>query len=72
MLIRREEVSGVVYTIPCECGTSYIGETGCTLRLRAQEHRRAVRNYDMNSGIAVHVMNTHHKIQWKEARVILT
>ena len=48
---RREEVSGVVYTIPYECGTSYIGETGHTLRLRAQEHRQAVRNCDMNIGI---------------------
>ena len=34
---RREEVSSVVYTIPCECGTSYIGETGRILCLSVQE-----------------------------------
>ena len=70
--LRREEVSGVIYTIPCECDTSYIGETGCTLHLRVQEHRRVVHNSDMNNGIALHVMKMHHKIQWEEARVILT
>ena len=24
----KEEISGVVYRIPCECGAAYIGETG--------------------------------------------
>ena len=60
------------FVIPCACGTSYIRETGHTLLLRVQEHRWVVRNWDMNNGIAVHVMKTHHNIQWEEARVILT
>ena len=33
----REEVQGVVYTIPCECGKCYIGETG--LKTRLTEHK---------------------------------
>jgi hypothetical protein len=27
-----------VYSIPCECGRSYIGETGRTLAVRLHEH----------------------------------
>jgi predicted GIY-YIG superfamily endonuclease len=28
-----------VYSIPCECGRSYIGETGRLLAVRLREHR---------------------------------
>jgi hypothetical protein len=44
---KKEEKSGVIYRIECEgekegqgCGSSYIGETGRTLKARAAEHRR--------------------------------
>ena len=41
------EVKGVVYFIPCaECSTTYIGETGRTLKVHMAEHRRAVENRD--------------------------
>ena len=63
-------MSGVIYSIPCECGAVYIGETGRTLKIRVTEHKRAVLNQNSNNGIAVHVMKTHHNIQWEEARVV--
>ena len=63
-------VSGVIYSIPCECGAAYIEETGRTLKIRISEHQRAVKNQNSNNDIAVHVMKTHHNIQWAEARVI--
>jgi predicted GIY-YIG superfamily endonuclease len=28
-----------IYSIPCECGRSYIGETGRPLAVRLREHR---------------------------------
>ena len=69
---RKEEIKGVVYIIPCECGATYIGETGRTLHARLQEHKRAVRNGDTNNGIAAHVLNTHHNIKWEDAQVLMS
>jgi predicted GIY-YIG superfamily endonuclease len=31
------------YSIPCECGRSYIGETGRTLAVRLREHRHSLK-----------------------------
>ena len=66
------EVKGVVYFIPCaECSTTYIGETGRTLKVRMAEHRRAVENKDYKKGIAMHFQNTAHTINWQEARILV-
>ena len=32
---------GIVYSVPCNCGRIYIGETGRCLSVRIQEHKRA-------------------------------
>ena len=66
----KHDVKGVVYSIPCECGSLYIGETGRTLKTRLMEHKRSVRNRDTNNGIAVHVAETDHSVQWEQAAVI--
>ena len=66
----QEDVRGVIYSIPCECGAIYIGETGRTLKTRLAEHQRAVNTMNSNNGIAVHVMMTHHTIKWEGARVV--
>ena len=60
---------GVVYSIPCECGEEYIGETGRTLTQRMSEHKRAVKNGDSNNALAVHVKQSGHNIQWEEANI---
>jgi predicted GIY-YIG superfamily endonuclease len=53
----------VIYKIPCECGKSYIGETGRTLETRLKEHKRNVSNGDPNiSKLTEHVSNTDHRI----------
>ena len=68
----KHDVKGVVYSIPFECGSLYIGETGRTLKTRLMEHKWSVRNRDTNNGIAVHVTETDHSVQWEQAAVIKT
>ena len=63
------EIKVVVYSIPCECGRVYIGETGRTLKQRIGEHKRAVKNQDKNNGIGVHILQTGHEIKWEDAVV---
>ena len=53
---KMDELKGVVYSIPCECRATYIGETGWNLNTRVQEHKRGVCKGDTNNGIAVHVL----------------
>ena len=59
-----------LYSIPCECGEEFVGETGRTLRQRMTEHKRAVRNSDPNNALAVHVSKMHHDIKWEEAKLL--
>ena len=55
--------TGVIYSVPCCCGRPYIGETGCSLKTRLSEHKRAVRIGDSQNAISVHVnSNTGHYI----------
>jgi hypothetical protein len=62
---------GVIYSIPCECGKSYIGETGRTLQVRLDEHRRSVKKRDPDvSKLCEHYYNTGHRFLWDEAKVI--
>ena len=36
----KDQVTGVIYQIPCECGDNYIGETSKTLNERLKEHQQ--------------------------------
>ena len=48
-----------MYSMPCTCGKVYKGETCCSLKVRLEEHRKAVvRGEIEKSGIADHT--------WKE------
>ena len=66
----EEKVKGVVYQVDCSCGDTYIGETGRTLEVRLMEHMRAVKTQQSTNGIAVHVKETGHDIQWNNAQVL--
>ena len=63
---------GVVYSIPCaECPRTYIGQTGRSLDLRLQEHRRALKNADVAaSAVAEHLFETGHRFDLSKASVI--
>ena len=59
----------MVYSIPCECGKQYVGETERTLQ-RITEHKRAVKNNDPNNSLAVYVSKMYHKIKWEDAKAL--
>ena len=61
-----ENRSGVVYQISCQdCDAQYVGQTGRHLGERLKEHQRATRKgYHLESGVAEHVVDTGHCIDW--------
>ena len=66
------EKVGVVYSIPCECRRTYIGETGRSLKTRLLEHKRAIKIGDPRNAISVHVHETRHRILWDNSIILLT
>ena len=64
MMMRTKQ--GVVYQISCkECEAKYIGQTGRHLGERLKEHKRATKKgYYLESGVAEHVVDTGHQIDW--------
>ena len=53
----------MVYRIPCQdCETSYIGETGRSLKKRIAEHKCAVKD--------VHAWDNQHRPDWDAAEII--
>ena len=68
--IDEEMKKGVVYEVPCsECEMVYIGETGRNLKERIREHKYAVKKGNLNNGIAAHVWQHKHEIDWDSAKV---
>ena len=67
----KDQVTGVIYQIPCECGDNYIGKTSKTLNERLKEHQRGIRRMDKNNSVAVHVRDTGHNISWENAKIML-
>jgi len=60
-----------MYEVPChDCDHVYIGKTGRTLKKRLAKHKQAVRRFDEKNGIAVHVHQQDHHIDWEGARVV--
>ena len=57
-----KEKKGVVYKVNCSCGNTYIGETGRTLYVRLNEHRRAVKMNNKSNGITVHANSTSPEV----------
>ena len=64
------EKTGVIYAVHCECGGTYIGETGRTFKIRMSEHKRAIKNGDQNNAISVHVHSTGHAILWDKCEIV--
>jgi hypothetical protein len=60
-----------IYNIPCECGRSYVGETGRPLSVRIGEHKFNLQ-YDLldKSKLAQHAFEEGHQISWNEATIL--
>ena len=68
---KPEDRRAAVYKIKCcDCQASYIGETSRILSTRLTEHKRAMRNGDVNDHIAEHHLQTKHQIDWDSATCI--
>ena len=71
-LVELDKKSNVVYKIPCkDCNVSYIGETKRSFKVRTNEHKRAVKNQDVDKNeIADHCWKNDHEMNWEERKVI--
>jgi predicted GIY-YIG superfamily endonuclease len=59
------------YSIPCECGRIYIGETGRPLAVRLREHKHNFKEGLIEkSKLAQHAYEEDRKVMWDEARVL--
>ena len=61
----------VVYTINCNsCPTSYIGQTGQSVRKRMYQHGYALRNSDKRSVLFEHYEETGHTFDLKSPQIL--
>jgi hypothetical protein len=62
-----------VYSIPCECGQVYTGETGRSVDTRVKEHQRHIRlEHPDTSAVAEHSINLGHHIQLQNTIILST
>jgi predicted GIY-YIG superfamily endonuclease len=60
-----------VYSIPCECGQVYIGQTGRSIATRIKEHSRHMRlRHPEKSAVAEHRLNRDHLIRFQDTKII--
>jgi hypothetical protein len=66
-----QQTKQCVYSIPCDCGRCYIGETGIPLEVRIKEHKYNLTHILLaKSKLAQHAYEEDHKICWNEAKVL--
>jgi len=59
-----------VYSIPCECGQVYIGQSGRSLQIRIKEHRRHIRLVQTEkSAVAEHNISQDHIIKPRDKKL---
>jgi hypothetical protein len=63
-----QQTARCVYSIPCECVRSYIGETGRPLAVRLREHKHNIKEGLLEkSKLAQHAYEEGHRVGWDEA-----
>jgi predicted GIY-YIG superfamily endonuclease len=67
----RQQTAQCIYSIPCECGRSYNGETSRPLAVRLREHRHNLQQgFLEKSKLAQHAYEEGHRVGWNNARVL--
>jgi len=60
-----------IYKIMCSCNSVYIGETVRTLKERINEHNRDMKNGNLKSAVALHLMDQpNHTLSTDSASLI--
>jgi uncharacterized protein (UPF0335 family) len=60
-----------IYKINCNCGLSYIGQTGRRIEERLREHERSIRLKQTDkSAVAEHILNQGHEIEWQKTNLL--
>jgi predicted GIY-YIG superfamily endonuclease len=68
-----QNIANYVYSTACECGRSYIGETGRPLVVRLREHKKNLEEGHLERpNVVQHVFGVNHHIVWKEAKRLET
>ena len=61
-----------VYMVPCSCGKQYIGETGCSFRIRIQEHATDIKhNRTHPLALTENSDKTKHRICIEETKILV-
>ncbi|XP_046389294.1 uncharacterized protein LOC124158154 [Ischnura elegans] len=61
--IEKTNLSGV-YEVFCDCGASYVGQTGRDFTTRMKEHKKCKENGDETSMEAKHLLNSGHDCEF--------
>jgi predicted GIY-YIG superfamily endonuclease len=68
-----QNMANCVYSIACECGRSYTGETRRPLVVRLREQRQNLEEGNLErSKVVQHACGQNHHIVWKEAKSLET